>query len=245
MRGGDGGMERGFWFGLSRECREILASVTDLFYPRVCEVCGRSLAGGEQYICTHCLADFPFTDETFETGNALLEGFPENYRPWKLHTLYYYNKYSEYKNLIYLIKYQSYRQLALYLGTMLGEKMVGACLADCIIPVPLHPKREKLRGFNQAAEIAKGINRVLQLELMGNVVLRTRNNVSQTGKNAAERLKNVEDIFSLVAPEKIQDRHVLLVDDVITTGATIGSCLQILARAEGVSFSLGCLAQTV
>lgn len=94
-------------------------------------------------------------------------------------------------------------------------------------------------------EIAKGINRVLRLELMGDVVLRTRNNVSQTGKNAAERLKNVENIFSLVAPEKIRGRHVLLVDDVITTGATIGSCLQVLARAAGVRFSLGCLAQTV
>ena len=238
-------MERGFWFYVSQECRGLLASVTDLFYPPVCEVCGDSLVEGERYICTRCLLDFPFTDEAFETGNVLLEGFPEEYRPLKLHTLYYYNKYSEYKNLIYLVKYQSYRQLALYLGAMLGEKMKDSCRADCIIPVPLHPKKEKLRGFNQAMEIAKGINRVLRLELMGDVVLRTRNNVSQTGKNAAERLKNVENIFSLLAPEKIRGRHVLLVDDVITTGATIGSCLQVLARAEGVRFSLGCLAQTV
>ncbi len=225
--------------------RDIWLSVMELFYPRICEICGKSLVGGERYMCTHCLSDFPFTDEAFETGKALLEGYPEHYRPLKLYTLYYYNKYSGYKNLIYLIKYQSYRQLAQYLGIMLGEKMKGSCLADCIIPVPLHPKREKLRGFNQAAEIARGINQVLHLELMEDVILRTKNNVSQTGKNVAERLKNTEHIFSLAAPEKIRGRHVLLVDDVITTGATIGSCLQMLARAEEVRFSLGCLAQTV
>lgn len=238
-------MKGKLWSYMSRECLELLASVTDLFYPRICDVCGKSLVGGEKYVCTHCLSDFPFTDEAFETENALLETFPEEYRPQKLHTLYYYNKYSEYKNLIHLIKYQSYRKLALYLGTMLGERIKDSCQADCIIPIPLHPKREKLRGFNQAMEIARGINSVLRLELLGNVVVRTENNVSQTGKNAAERFKNVENIFSLVSPEKINGRHVLLVDDVITTGATVCSCLKVLAGAGGVKFSVGCLSRTV
>lgn len=230
---------------LTNEFKGLLVSVVDLFYPRVCEVCGASLVRGERYLCTPCLADFPFTDEAFDTGEPLLDRFPEEYRPEKLHTLFYYNKFGNYKNLIYLVKYQSYRQLGIYLGIMLGERMKATCGADCIVPVPLHRKREKQRGFNQAMEIARGINEILHLELMGDVLARTQNNVSQTGKNAAERLKNVENIFTLLHPEKIQGRHVLLVDDVITTGATIGACLKSLAVAGGVRFSLGCLAQTI
>lgn len=238
-------MDTRLWFRWIAECRDLLVSVTDLLYPRVCEVCGKSLVRSEQYLCTCCLVDFPFTDEAFDTGDPVLDHFPEDYRPVKLHTLFYYNKYNNYKNLIYLIKYQSYRRLGVWLGKMLGERIKDTCHADCIVPVPLHKKRQKQRGFNQAMEIAKGINEVLNLELMEDVIVRVRNNVSQTGKNAAERLKNVENIFTLVHPEKIRGRHVLLVDDVITTGATIGACLQSLADAGEVKFSLGCLAQTV
>ncbi len=123
--------------------------------------------------------------------------------------------------------------------------MKSGCRADCIVPVPLHKKREKQRGFNQALEIARGINEVLHIELMEHAVERVKNTVSQTGKNAAERLKNVEDIFVLPYPEQVQGRHVLLVDDVITTGATIGSCLRVIASAGDVQFTLGCLARTI
>jgi len=111
--------------------------------------------------------------------------------------------------------------------------------------VPLHPKREKERGFNQAREIACGMAETIGVDIYDDVLFRVRNNASQTGKNASERLKNVEHIFELRNPAKITGKKVLLVDDVITTGATIGACLQVLAQAGNVRFSLGCLAQTV
>lgn len=238
-------MEFQVWDRMKREGSGIWNSFVDLLYPKVCEVCGRSLVRGEKYLCTACIADFPFTDATYVTSEDILSQFETHYRPEKLYALFYYNKFSNYKNLIYLIKYNSYRQLGIYLGQMLGERIASDCRADCIVPIPLHKKREKERGFNQALEIACGINRATGIEVMADVVMRVQNNVSQTGKNAAERLKNVENIFQLQNASCIQGRHVLLVDDVITTGATIGSCLRVLAEAGDVKFSLGCLAQTV
>lgn len=238
-------MSLDLWQRTVKECRNIRTSLVDLLFPQVCLVCERSLVRGEKYLCSHCLADFPFTDEDLMTGEKVLGQFDDSFRPEKLHSLFYYNKYSDYKNLIYAVKYHSYQQLGAYLGRMLGEKIKYSCQADCIIPIPLHPKREKERGFNQAFEIARGLREVLGIELLGDVVIRVKNNVSQTGKNAAERQKNVRDIFQLLQASQIIGRHVLLVDDVITTGATIGSCLQVLAGAGQVKFSLGCLAQTV
>lgn len=220
-------------------------AVCELFYPRICTVCGESLVKGEEYLCTACLADFPFSDQDYATQEELLLNFDVACRPEKLFSLFYYNKFSPYKNLIYRIKYRSHRSLGVYLGRLLGEKIKNECEADCIIPVPLHPKREKERGFNQAREIAVGMAGVMGVDIYDDVLFRVRNNASQTGKNASERLQNVEHIFELRDPVKIIGKQVLLVDDVITTGATVGACLQVLSQAGNVRFCLGCLAQTV
>ena len=224
---------------------DCMAMFMELLYPRVCEVCGKSLTQGEEFLCSFCLSDFPFADQSFCAEREVLEQFDPSCRPEKLFALYYYDKYSVYRNLIHLIKYHSYQNLGFYLGRMWGEKLKPFCEADVIIPVPLHRKRERERGFNQAMEIAKGINEVLRMELLDSVVVRVRNNVSQTGKNATERFCNVENVFELVTPELVTGKHVLLVDDVVTTGATIGSCLKEVARAEHVRFSLACLAKTL
>lgn len=230
---------------MKRMVGDWMAMLMELFYPRVCEVCGKSLIQGEEFLCSFCLSDFPFADQSYIVGRELLEQFEPSCRPEQLFALYYYDKYSVYRNLIHLIKYHSYKDLGFYLGRMLGEKLKPYCEADVIIPIPLHRRREWERGFNQALEIAKGINEVLQVELLRDVVARVKNNVSQTGKNATERFGNVENVFELVTPELVTGRHVLLVDDVVTTGATIGSCLRVIAQAGDVRFSLACLAKTL
>lgn len=232
------------WHKIAHFFKDSGGSLMELLYPRVCVVCGDSLVKQEIYLCSACLADFPLADQDYGNYEDVLARFEENCRPKYLYSLFYYNKYSKYKNLIYLIKYHSHKKLGAFLGEMLGERIKDICQADCIIPVPLHKKRERKRGFNQANEIASGMSKILGIEIYNDVIFRVRNNVSQTGKNAGERLKNTENIFELRHPEKIRGRHVLLLDDVITTGATIGSCLQELAKAGDVCFSLGCLAQT-
>ena len=222
-----------------------LKALSDLFYPPVCEVCGRTLVEGEKYVCTSCFADFPFVDDDFSNDRDVLDAFDESIRPENIHALFYYNKYSRYKNLIYRVKYGSNPELGVFLGRMLGNKMKGHCTIDGVVPVPLHPKRERKRGYNQAREIARGICDVLNVELLDDVIVRVRNNVSQTGKNLNERVENVSGIFALNKPEVLVGRHILLVDDVITTGATVHACIKVMAVVENVHFSLGCIGRTL
>ena len=158
--------------------------------------------------------------------------------------MFYYSKYSRYKQLIHEVKYHSHRLLGRHLGRMLGMRLAGRCEADCIVPVPLHPKRERARGFNQALEIARGVSEVTGMEVMEDVLVRVKDNVSQTGKNATERRENVAGIFEARNVARIRGRHVLLLDDVITTGATVGACLRVLEQEEGTVFSLGCIGKT-
>lgn len=220
----------------------IFRPLLDLLFPRLCVVCGGSLVESETYICSGCLADFPLAEKSY---NSVLDTFSEYIRPAELHSLFYYNKFSNYKNLIYAVKYQSRQELGIYLGRLLGTEIQGKTQADCIVPVPLHPKRERERGYNQAYLAARGIQEVLGLDIYDDVVYRIENNVSQTGKTAGERRENVENVFELRNPHKIEGKHILLVDDVITTGATIGACMLVLSGAGNVRFSLACLAQSV
>lgn len=215
-----------------------------LLFPPLCVVCGRALVRGERYLCSVCLADFPLADRSYQSDESLLTTFEEACRPQTVYALFYYNKCSDYRNLIYAVKYRSRKELGVYLGRMLGEKIGKHSGVDGIVPIPLHPRRERERGYNQARQIALGMAEAMGIPVWDRVVIRIRNNTSQTGKNAGERQKNVEDIFELTERERIRGKHIMVVDDVITTGATIRSCIRTLAEAEVAVFSLGCLART-
>lgn len=216
----------------------------DLLYPRLCVVCDCGLVGGEKYICSDCLAGFPLSDPVFDPGLDLLLAIDEPYRPEKFWSLFHYNKYSDYKKLIYAVKYHSKKDLGRYLGRILGERIKNDCKVDYLIPVPLHPKREKQRGFNQSYQIALGMAEAMQVEVCDDVLVRARNNVSQTGKNAEERHKNVEHIFELRDARKLMGCHILLIDDVVTTGATVTACLKVLVEVPELKCSLACLGRT-
>lgn len=226
-------------------CLSFLYALIDLLYPRLCVVCRKCLTRGEHFLCTSCLYDFPFSDTLFSSEQQFLSGFADAYRPDQLYSLFYYNKYSDYKNLIYAIKYRSKKDLGIFLGKMLGKKIGRDLEIDGIIPVPLHPDREKKRGFNQAYQIALGISEILHTEIWDKVIFRVKNNVSQTGLEPEQRQKNVENIFQLQDPAAVRGKHLLIVDDVITTGATIEACIKVLASAGNVRFTLACLARTM
>lgn len=225
-------------------CLSFLYALIDLLYPRLCVVCRKSLTRGEHFLCTSCLYDFPFSDTRFSSDRDLLAGWEGEGTPDKIHSLFYYNKFSDYKNLIHAVKYRSRKELGVFLGRMLGERLCGEVRVDGIIPVPLHPEREKKRGYNQSYQIALGVAEILQLDIWDNIVVRTKNNVSQTGLEPEERRKNVETVFALKDAAKIAGKHVLVIDDVITTGATVHACMKTLAEAGDVHFALACLART-
>lgn len=219
-------------------------ALADLFFPRLCVVCGDCLRRGEAYICSDCLVDFPFTDSFYQTDTTVLRTFDEAWRPEKIYSLFYYSKYSDYRKLVHALKYRSGKKLGIYLGKMLGEKIGKQAGIQGIIPIPLHPKREKKRGYNQSLQIAWGIAEILDIPIYEKVIVRTRNTVSQTGMSIIERQQNVKNIFDLKDSNSVRGKHLLIVDDVITTGATMRSCVETLAEAEEARFSLGCLGQT-
>ncbi|MDR1274425.1 MAG: ComF family protein [Odoribacteraceae bacterium] len=220
--------------------KALFASLLDLFFPTPCVVCEEALTRGERFICTRCRHDLPFS-----RGNHVdVElKFMATCPMGPVYSLFHYHRESRYKNLVHAIKYHDNKRLAIFLGEVLGERIDGKVSAGIIVPLPLHPSRERERGFNQSARLARGISSVLRLPVREDVVLRVRNNPSQTRLAPDERAKNVANVFAVKEPEALAGSEILLVDDVLTTGATIGSCLKELSRVPDVRVSVACLAR--
>lgn len=215
--------------------RDWLFSFFQLLFPRLCLVCGEALVRGEKHICTSCLVDFPY----YRLGHSDLERrFLEVMPVEGIYALYVYNRDSPYRNLVYALKYKSRREVGGFLGRMLASRVLKDVRFDVIVPVPLHRKRERRRGYNQSRVIAEGIQEMLDVDIVDGLI-RVVNNPSQT--KVRERSHNVENIFRLRDEELLRGKHVLLLDDVITSGSTIKSCLRELSRVPDIRVSVACL----
>lgn len=220
----------------------ILAKILDLIAPRQCVMCKNRLLGEEEILCTSCLLHLPRTT-TWEKpyDNEMAKMF------WKLIpierccTLFYYKGHSYASNLIYQLKYDHHPEIGVYLGKLLAQEGRGVGFfegIDAIVPIPLTKKRYRERGYNQSERIAEGIRELTHLPVLNDVVKRKVFTESQTHKNRWERNENVRDTFELIAPELVANKHILIIDDVCTTGATIISCCQEMMKAGDVRFSV-------
>ena len=218
--------------------KDWLVDFLHLFFPPRCIVCGRSLAPAEQYMCIYCRADFPYYG---------VVSIPHKWRDLvlveHLYALFEYEHGSPYRRLVHVLKYNRRRDVGVFLGRLLAEEYLRGCDFDCLVPVPLHPKREVKRGYNQSRVIAEGIQQVLSLPIEDGVLLRVVNNPSQTKLKKRERADNVQLICRVVDTERLAGKHVLLVDDVVTSGATIRECLLQLRTIPDVRVSVACLGQ--
>ncbi len=212
-----------------------------LLYPRACVVCGDVLVDGEPFLCSVCLSGLPLNDGIDEEADEVLAN---DLGIGHLYWLFRYDRASDFHKLVYAIKYRSNRELGVWAGKMLGERMKDISGIDCIIPVPLHPKREKERGFNQAFMIGTGIASVLSVRVASGVLKRVVNTPSQTGLERGQRADNVAEAFELGDTACVEDCHVLLVDDVVTSGATIRACMMELSKIKGVRVSVACLGKS-
>ena len=175
-----------------------------------------------------------------EADEALANDLGVGYLYW----LFRYDRASDFHKLVYAIKYRSNRELGVWAGKMLGERMQDDRGIDCVIPVPLHPEREKERGFNQAFMIGMGIASVLGVRVESGVLSRVVNTSSQTGLERGQRADNVAEAFELRDTVCVEGCHVLLVDDVVTSGATIRACMIELSKIKGVRVSVACLGKS-
>jgi ComF family protein len=219
----------------------VAGDFISLLFPRVCQCCGDHLVRNEDVICTSCLIDIPLTGFHSRRDNDLEKSlwgrcYVERAAAWA-----WYQKGSRVQTLIHRFKYRGITSIGTYIG-----KLYGAVLAesgflngiDLIIPVPLHPSKKRKRGFNQSEIIAEAISEVSGIEFEPGVLRRVVKTSSQTSRSRMERWKNVEDIFDLVPGMLKPETHVLLVDDVITTGSTIEACVNCLKRLPDVKVSV-------
>lgn len=221
-------------------------SFINLLFPRLCLVCGKAISKNEKYICVSCLYYLPLTNLQCKRDNIITQMFWGRLQIEYATALFYYNKSNNYSLLLYSLKYSGMKDLAFYLGQILGTTLESSSLfsdIDVIIPVPLHPKKKKIRGYNQSEWIVYGIVSVFKREVsIDNLYRRTFTN-TQTKKSRLERWENVSGKFALRDYNAIKNKHILIVDDVITTGATIEACAEVLLRVEGVKISLATLAK--
>jgi len=221
--------------------RTIFHNFLNLFFPDLCVVCNNRLSEGEEHICTDCLLLLPKTNFHLQPDNRL-ENFFAGRIPFERIAVYaYFIKGGSIQHIIHEVKYNRNPQIGHFMGKLCGEQLKDSEFIsgiDLLIPIPLHPKREKQRGYNQSLEICKGIFESTGIPVDNTTLIRKVNNKSQTKNSRFDRWKNVEDIFSLTDPENFVNKHILLVDDVITTGSTLESAAKEILKSEGAKISI-------
>lgn len=219
-----------------------------LLFPRICHSCGVSLVRNERVLCLSCLADFPLTQYHTTKDNMLEQELWGRCYLERAAAMCFYRRDGRIQNLMHRLKYYGIREIAYYLGEMYGHMLNDSEFlsdVDYLIPVPLHPSKERKRGFNQSSLIAEGVSLSTGIPVNDKALIRKVHSSTQTRKSRVDRWENVENIFSLDDFEELKDRHLLLVDDVITTGSTIESCVNVLKNIKGVRVSALAIATAV
>ncbi|MFO7658389.1 MAG: ComF family protein [Bacteroidales bacterium] len=225
----------------------MLKSVSDfigLIFPQLCPSCGRNLFLHEKIICSDCLYHLPRTNILDYTDNLVAQLFWGRVKIMYSTALFYYIKGSKYQNIIHNLKYQGNQHIGTSLGRMFGRELIATPInsVDIVVPVPLHGRKLKKRGFNQSDLIASGIAEGLGKKTASGVLEKHTDTDSQTRRSRYQRWENVEGIFRVKKPAAIANKHVLLVDDVVTTGSTIESCATEILKIEGTTVSVATLA---
>lgn len=215
--------------------KEALLSLEEVLYPEACRVCFKRLVKGELGLCTGCFGELPRTHFVLNSGNPVERIFWG--RGWldMASSFLSFNKTNPTRKLMHQIKYEGNKELAVELGKIYASELMssgGFDGADILLPIPLHPTRLKLRGYNQSTEFAKGMAEVFGAEVNEEIIKRIHNNESQTKKQRFERWVNVADKFTGNNLERLANKKVFLVDDVVTTGATIEACMKTITEAK-------------
>lgn len=231
-----------------RALTDLADDFLSLLFPRVCYGCGNHLVRNEKVICTECRVLIPRTKYHLTPGNPVEQLFWGRCVIEKATAYSFYNKGSRIRKLIHALKYKGMKEIGTELGEIFGSSLKESDFLkgiDFIVPVPLHPSKERKRGYNQALVICEGFAAVTGLPICSDALVRDVKTQTQTRRSRYERWTNVEGIFEAGNPPMLENKNILIVDDVITTGSTIESCVNGLSRIEGVKVSVAALAFSV
>ena len=222
---------------------ELKDSFLHLLFPHICVGCGSDRLERNNLLCIRCMAALPETHFELHQNNPVEKKFWGRLPLLAATAQYFFTKESLVQQLIHQFKYKDNKELALQLGRMMGQSLGKSYRfrPDALIPLPLFPAREKRRGYNQSALLCRGIAEELNLPVLDKAVTRPHFTETQTRKGRVERWRNIDGKFLLKDPSSLSGKHILLVDDVITTGATLESCGMELLKAENVQLSAACL----
>lgn len=226
--------------------KSLLNELSNLFFPECCPVCSIRLLPSEQGVCLQCLHALPKTNNFMEPDNlaeTLLAGrFPFE----RAATFCVYSRGGVLQPLIHQLKYNNKKEIGVLLGKLFGKDLIGSEFIlpiDLIVPVPLHPQKQKERGFNQAETIAYGLSEVTSIPVSSGNLVRAIFNPTQTQRTKTQRWENVKGIFDLLHPSLYAGKHILLIDDIITTGSTLEACAHALLKSPGIKISVATLGE--
>jgi ComF family protein len=226
----------------------FLRSLLQLFFPHNCCGCNSNLLSDDFLFCLYCEAGMPLTRfEDFER-NPVERIFWGRVEIQAAAAHVYFTRGSSIQHCLHLLKYKKRKEVGEYFGLRMGKAIRQSGrfeLCEIIVPLPLFPSREKKRGFNQSRVIAECISAQLHIPVVADAVIRTKKTETQTRKSRIQRWKNIEHAFEILNQQTVRGKHILLVDDVITTGASLEACALALQKISGVRVSIYCMAYTV
>ncbi len=223
----------------------MLKDLINLLYPSQCLACGKTLLQNESLICMDCLFHLPKTNFHNDTQNAVCRLFWGRAKLEMATAFLFFTKAGKVQQLIHQLKYGKKPEIGIYLGKLFGKELSKSpCFQgiDVIVPVPLHPQKIKIRGYNQSEQIAIGLSQTMDIPMDTISFVRRKATETQTRKSRFNRWENVKEVFAVADEQLLKNKHILLVDDVITTGATIEGCIRKLTAVEGVRVSVAGLA---
>lgn len=223
----------------------MLRDFISLIYPHLCASCSKPLYNNENHICTYCRYQLPKTNFHLEKDNPVSRIFWGRVNIRAATSCYYFNKGGKIQRLIHQLKYMGGKEIGITIGRFLGADLKETPLfkdIDCIVPVPLHRSKRRKRGYNQSDYFAKGLSESMEATHINDNLYRASSGVSQTRKAHYERWGNVKSAFKVKRPDQLNGKHILLVDDVVTTGATLESCAQALLDIPDTTVSIATIA---
>ena len=217
----------------------LFLDIINLIFPKTCYSCKSVLVKNERVLCLKCYVDLP---KHFNRQNIHQLILSVNGKNYKVYRRYKFQKKSAIQKLIYELKYNNKAYLGEYLGKELYKNISHLQNVNYIIPVPLHEEKLRQRGYNQSELIAKGLQKHLKCKLLNDVLIRKENTVSQTDKSRFHRFENMAGVFYLTEKKELENKHIIQLDDVFTTGATISECIKVLEQIRNINITIVCMA---